>query len=124
MEAIDVELNDFALRCRSLTLSHVASSLPRGLEPGEQVILHDRARGYFSAHVSDLEFELADTVYRLTLGVRLSREEALERFVGAPVPATGPVTKQGLLDLLGQLRAMNRTVPEGPQVEGRADTAL
>jgi hypothetical protein len=126
MEAIDVELSDFSLRCRSLAVSHLAASLPRGLEPGEQVVLHDRARGYFTAHVADFDFEPHDTVYRMTLGVRISREEAHGRILGRMAPAPGPLTKQDLLDLLGQLRASDGPVPVGEQQHhhGCTDTAL
>ena len=127
MEAIDVELSDFSLRCRSLAVSHVATSLTRGLEPGEQVVLHDRVRGYFTAHVSDLDFEPADTVYRLSLGVRLTQAEAHDRLLGTSASAPGPVTNQDLLDLLGRLRATTSTipVPDDPErSDSRTDTAL
>jgi hypothetical protein len=122
METIDVELNDFTLRCRSLLVSHAEASLSRGLEPGEQVVLHDRVRGYYTAHVSDLGFQPADTLYRLTLGVRLTEEEARERLLGTIAASPEPVTRQDLLDLLGNLRANGRTIPAGRH--RRADTAL
>lgn len=122
METIEVEINDFTLRSRSLLVGHVASALPRGLEPGEQVLVHDRVRGYFSAHVADLGFELADTVYRLQLGARLTDEEAHERLRGTIAPAPGTLTKQDLVDLLGQLRATSRTIPAAQP--RRTDTAL
>jgi hypothetical protein len=123
VETLEVELSDFTLRCRSLLAAHSSvPTLTRGLEPGEQVVLHDRVRGYWSAHVADLGFEPADTVYRLRLGVRLSEEEAHERVLGRrePVAATS-VTKQELLDLLGRLRTQS---PAAPAAGRRTDTAL
>jgi hypothetical protein len=126
METVDVELSDFTLRARSMLVSHVASGLTRGLEPGEQVIVRDATRGRFSAYVADIGFEPADTVYRLRIGVRLTEEEAAERLRGASAPAAGgTLTRQGVLDLLGELRAAGRTVPAPARRRGRrADTAL
>jgi hypothetical protein len=70
MEIIDVELDELTLRRRSLLVSHRRTSLDRGLEPGERVVLRDPCRGTYSGHVADLGFELADTLYRIALGVR------------------------------------------------------
>jgi hypothetical protein len=111
MEAIDIDLSDFTRRCRSVSVSHVAASLPRGLEPGEQVVLHDRVHGYYTGVVADLDFEPADTVYRVEIGVRLTDLEALERLHGVLEPTGGRITRQDLLDLLGQLRSSSATVP-------------
>jgi hypothetical protein len=122
MEAIEIELSEFTLRCRSLLLSHRATSSPRGLEPGEQVVLRDPVRGHYAAHVADLTFEPSDTVYRLALGARLTDEEARERLLGRTAPVAGTLTKQDLLDLLGQLRAAGSTVPAARH--RRTDTAL
>lgn len=125
MQVIDVELSDFTLRARSLLVSHVATTLARGLEPGEQVVLRDRGRGHFTAYVADIGFEPGDTVYRLRLGVRLTEQEADERLRRQPVAGGSSLTKQDVLDLLGELRAAGRTVPAGRQRrEARADTAL
>lgn len=125
MEAIDVELGDFTLRRRSLLLSHTRAALARGLEPGEQVVLHDGARGCWTAHVADLDFEPMDTVYRLEIDSRVSSQEAHDRVLGRTTPVQGRLTKQDLIDMLGQLRATSRTVPAGRRGGGiRADTAL
>ena len=107
MECIEVQLSDFTLRCRSTVVSHLAAALPRGLEPGEEVVLHDQVRGYYAGHVADLDFEPADTFYRIRIGVRLDVEDALDRLGGA-APAAGPVGHQELLDLLGELRGADR----------------
>ena len=125
METIDVELSDFTLRARSMLVSHVSGSLARGLEPGEQVLLRDRGRGWFSAYVADIAFEPADTVYRVEIGVRLTEEEAGERLGRRTASAVGSLTKQDVLDLLGDLRAAGRTVPQrARRRETRSDTAL
>lgn len=104
MQSVEVELSDFSLRRRSVRISHVAADLLRGLEPGEQLVLHDRAHGYFTGHVADLDFEPADTVYRVEIGVRLTEHEALERMRGTLASGEGQITRQDLVDLLGQLR--------------------
>jgi len=104
MQSIEVELGEFGLRRRSLLVSHVAADLPRGLEPGERVLVHDPARGYFSGHVADLDFTPTDTVYRIGVGVALTDEQALERMRGTFAPAGDRITRQDLVDLLGQLR--------------------
>ena len=125
MEAIDVELGDFTLRRRSLLVSHARATLARGLEPGEQVVLHDRVRGCWTARVAELDFRPADTVYRLDIGAPLSAQEAHERILGRTAPIHGRLTKQDLIDLLGQLRAASRAVPaDQRRDEIRADTAL
>jgi hypothetical protein len=125
MEIIDVELSDFTLRSRSMLVSHVSSALTRGLEPGEQVVLRDRVRGHFSAHVADIGFEPADTLYRVRIGVRLTAEEAGERVRRGTASAVGSLSKQDVLDLLGDLRSAGRTLPAArPLREKRSGTAL
>jgi hypothetical protein len=82
-------------------------------------------RGHFTARVADIGFEPADTVYRMEIGVRLTEEEAGARLLGAAAPAPNGLTTQDVLDLLGQLRAAGRTLPERRRrAETRADTAL
>ncbi|SFC32155.1 hypothetical protein SAMN04487968_105169 [Nocardioides terrae] len=111
MQSIEVELGDFSLRRRSLLVSHVAADLPRGLEPGEQVLLHDRVRGYFSAHVADLDFTAGDTVYRVAIRRGLTDDQALERMRGTFAPTGGRITRTDLVDLLGQLRGTVAAAP-------------
>jgi hypothetical protein len=141
METIDVEIVAFTLRARSMLVPHSSTALARGLDPGERVILHDTRLGHFSAIVADIAFEPNDTIYRLKVGVRLTPEEADERRRRAPapaapaapeaipaipaIPATGTLTRQDLLDLLGQLRATDRNLPAGRhRRETRSDAAL
>ena len=110
MQTIDIELGDFTRRSRSVVLAHTATALRRGLEPGEEVLLRDRHLGYFAARVADIDFELADTVYRLELGVRMSADEAARWAARPLVPAAAPVSREELLDLLGQVRTTARTL--------------
>jgi hypothetical protein len=110
MEQVEIELADFTLRCRSVAVSHRGAGLARGLEPGEQLLLHDRRRGWFLGRVADLDFTATDTLYRIQVGVRLTDGEAAERLSGA-APAAGPgaVAIPEVLDLLGVLAG--RPVP-------------
>lgn len=113
MERIEIELSEFTRRSRSVALSHTSAALTRGLEPDEQVLLHDPELGYWTATVVDLHFELEDTVYRLELGVRLTEDEASERLHPAVADAeaaalSGRVNAQQLLDLIGQMRRSQR----------------
>jgi hypothetical protein len=123
METIDVELNDFTLRRRSLLVSHVATALPRGLEHDEQVLLRDPVHGFYSGKVADLDFDLADTLYRIKLGVRLTQEEAHERLHASASATRGRPTRQDLLDLLRRLRETDAEVPVTGR-HRRTDTAL
>lgn len=105
METIDVALGEFTRRSRSVAVRHTDTTLTRGLEPREQVLVHDPSVGYYAATVADIDFEPADTIYRLELGVRLSDQEATERALRPVVAGAAPVTRQDLLDLLRDLRS-------------------
>ena len=78
MERIDLELSAFTRRAGSLLVAHSATTLARGLEPGERVLVHDRGHevGYLTATVRDISFDLTDTHYRLELGARISADHA------------------------------------------------
>lgn len=109
MEQIAVELSPFTRRSRSVAVSHVAQGLERGLEPGEHVVVHDPAGDeYISAVVADIHFELDDTTYRLELGARITREEAIE-WTAPPVEGDR-LTTRDLIDLLAELRRSEREV--------------
>lgn len=90
--------------------SHVRSGLERGLELGEDVVVHCADGEFLAATVTGHDFELDDTLYRLELGVRLPLREAAVRLgVEPPDPAERPRTigvqdVQDVLDLLGRLR--------------------
>jgi hypothetical protein len=113
MERVAVEMGPFSRRSRSLVVSHVASGLTRGLEPGEYVVVHDPSDGVdFIAVVADIHFELEDTVYRLELGTRITSGEAAE-WVAPPVAEDdGRVSTRQLMDLLGELRRRERALQE------------
>lgn len=95
MEIVEAELSTFTWRCRSLRVSHREAGLTRGLEPGEEVLVHDAGPmrlGHVTARVADVEFDLADTCYRLELGSAVSGATALALAVAGAGDATrGPV---------------------------------
>ncbi|CAB4684709.1 MAG: hypothetical protein F2667_00355 [Actinobacteria bacterium] len=111
MELIEVpmtgrELSTAIARHGELVVSHRGTRLTRGLELGEEIVILDAGGEYHSAHVTDLEFDLEDTRYILSLGVRLPPEHAGERIddsLGTP-EAHGLYSTQSILDLLAELR--------------------
>lgn len=76
MELLDVVLTPFARRARTTVVAHTTTVLDRGLEPGEPVLLRDEDGDVFTAHVADLDFDLDDTRYRLTIGERVDLGDA------------------------------------------------
>lgn len=98
-------------------VSHAGAALERGLELGEDVVVHCADGEFLSARVTGLEFELEDTLYRLDLGVRLPLEEAAVRLgveSGALAPRRPPVAGSDVLDLLGELRRDWSREPPAP----------
>jgi len=67
METLELALTEFSRRSGSVLVSHRATRLARGLEPGERVLVDD-AGEVRTAVVADLDFDLDDTRYRLVLG--------------------------------------------------------
>lgn len=109
MEQIVVPLSPFTRRSRSLAVSHVEQGLIRGLEPGEHVVLHDPvADEHFSAVVADVEFDLADTSYRLEVGGRITAAEADEWL--EPSGESGHLTTGEIVALLAELRRSERDI--------------
>jgi len=76
VERVDLELSPFTRRAGSVLVAHSGTTLERGLEPGERVLIRDRGVGYRTATVRDISFDLTDTHYRLELGVEVSAAEA------------------------------------------------
>ncbi|WP_028472415.1 hypothetical protein [Nocardioides alkalitolerans] len=76
MELLEVVHTPFTRRSRSVVVAHGATGLGRGLEPGEPVLVRDETGAVSSAHVSDLDFDLDDTYYRITVGARLDEAQA------------------------------------------------
>jgi len=68
VEILELELGDFSRRIGSVVVSHHATTLTRGLEYGESVLVHDSGRSTFLARVADISFGYTDTYYRLELG--------------------------------------------------------
>ena len=83
-------------------VSHSDTSLTRGLELDEQVVVVDPDGEFHAARVVDLEFGLEDTHYVLELGVRLPPENVRDRLNDAPADPSEDLGT--LLDLLGRLR--------------------
>lgn len=76
MELLDIELTSFERRARTTVVAHGDTTLERGLEPGESVVLRDSDGTCWSAFVSDLDFDLDDTRYRFTLVEPLAHADA------------------------------------------------
>jgi len=111
VEQIELQLSEFTLRSRSVAVSHLAAGLPRGLEPGEPLVLSDPHRGqFFAAVVADVDFELSDTVYRIELGSRLAAEEASDWLAPAPSPDSAEFSTRQILELLGELNRSRRMI--------------
>lgn len=109
MEQIVVAISPFTRRSRSLGVSHNAAGLTRGLEPGEHLVVHDPITDeHFTAVVADVEFEFADTAYRLEIGTRITAVEAAECL--APPTEDERLTTQDIVALLAELRRSERDV--------------
>jgi hypothetical protein len=113
MILVETEVTDFTRRSRSLLVSHVATALPRGLEPGEVVVVRSGA-DHWTACVIDIDFTLEDTVYRLSLGGRIPADQAADLLADRGVDAhavgsTGrSVEVTDVLAMLGSLRDSGR----------------
>ncbi|MGA8257636.1 MAG: hypothetical protein WB767_13760 [Nocardioides sp.] len=95
----------------TLVVHHTRTTLDRGLELGEDVVLLDVEGQFRSGTVVDVDFTLDDTIYQIELGVRLPSEAAAARLTNAPeaIPTAG-VSVNSVLDLLGDLRGRLRRV--------------
>jgi hypothetical protein len=85
-----------------LVIPHGRTTLDRGLEHGESVVLKTAQGEMYAAQVLDIGFEPEDTVYTLHVGARLPKELAEERIAGLD-PAVHDLAMHELVDLLGQL---------------------
>lgn len=85
-----------------LVIPHGRTSLRRGLDHSESVVLKTAQGEMYAAQVLDIGFEPEDTVYTLQVGARLPRELAEERIAGLD-PAKHDLAMHELVDLLGQL---------------------
>jgi hypothetical protein len=107
VELIDIELSEFTRRSRSVVLTHSDSGLARGLEHGERVLLHT-GEEYRTAVVADIDYDLADTHYRLILGGRVPTDLALERAEATSPSAPGRVSVHDIAEMLADSRAGQR----------------
>jgi hypothetical protein len=122
MELIDVTVTELARRSRSLRVNHNDTALTRGLAFGEDVILRDSTGDFYTATVEDVHFDLDDTVYRVSIGVRVP-EELAQAKLGQQIPRQRPETSSEtapgtspefvdmdrLLQLLGEVRRQSAT---------------
>ena len=110
---IDLPLNSFTLRSLSVGVSHTEADLPRGLELGEHVLLHDAdTRTYFTAVVADIDFTIDDTLYRLQLGTRITSGEAAEWLSPVRERPAGGMTTRDVAQLLAALRRSQQGLVE------------
>lgn len=100
MERINLALGAFSQRARSLVVRHTQTGLTRGLERGEQVEVSDGSSSWI-ATVADIDFELADTVYRLELPAAPISDVA--------PPRIGPLHTSDVVALLHDLAALGTT---------------
>lgn len=95
---------------RTFPLHHSHTSLTRGLEPGEELVIVDADGEYHAAAVTDIAFTLDDTVYVLQTGVRLPEELAIARLEAADGVRRGDV--DGVVDLIGEMLRRSRRTEE------------
>ncbi|MEI5674137.1 MULTISPECIES: hypothetical protein [Nocardioides] len=95
---------------RTFPLHHSHTSLTRGLEPGEELVIVDADGEYHAAAVTDIAFTLDDTVYVLQTGVRLPEELAIARLESADGVRRGDV--DGVVDLIGEMLRRSRRTEE------------
>ncbi len=107
MELIEVDRVVPGDVAHTAVLAHSETTLRRGLEHGEPVVLRVAGRDDYAAKVRRIEFELDDTVYILDLGARLPDDLAAERLAG--LTPDHDLELHELVDLLGDLRRMPPT---------------
>lgn len=111
MELIVTEISELTRRSRSLVVAHSNTSLGRGLEYGERVLVLADGE-YRTAVVADIDFDMYDTNYRMILGGRVPAELAEETLVGEIDPSAGSsrprVSVHDIADLLARSGAAHR----------------
>jgi hypothetical protein len=122
METLELTLSEFTRRSGSVLVRHGSTSLTRGLEQGEVVLVRDRD-DYRSALVADIAFELTDTAYRLELGPVITESEVLAARRDAlldTVDSAGRVDTVELLALLRAARTLQQQSAYLARLEGSA----
>jgi hypothetical protein len=113
VQTLELELSEFTRRAGSLLVAHTTTSLSRGLEPGESVLVRDGARGFYIATVRDISFDLTETHYRLELGAPMDAAEVLGARRDALVSdARDAHSRVDIPELLALLRAARPLAPE------------
>lgn len=113
MQTLELELSEFTRRAGSLLVAHTTTSLSRGLEPGEPVLVRDGDRACYLATVHDVSFELTDTHYRLELGAPLDAGVALAVQRDArDADRHDTRSRVDIADLLALLRAARQVAPQ------------
>lgn len=85
-----------------LVIAHSQTSLDRGLDHGEALVLRTLDGELHAAKVLDIGFEPEDTVYTLEVGARLPEDLARERVAGLQA-GVHDLALHELVDLLGEL---------------------
>lgn len=111
MQTLELELSEFTRRAGSLLVSHTTTSLSRGLEPGESVLVRD-GQAFYLATVHDISFDLTDTHYRLELGAPMDAAEVVAVRREALVADAGDTpSRVDIPELLALLRAARPLAP-------------
>ncbi len=92
-----------------LVIAHSSTTLTRGLNHCEAVVLQTVDGELYAAEVIDIGFWPEDTVYTLALGARLPEDIARERIAGLD-PEAHDLAMHEIIDLLGELAH-----PEDPE---------
>ena len=111
MELVDVNESVGMAVDRTLVVAHSATTLTRGLDLGEAVVLRTADGEQHAARVSDIVFELEDTVYTFDVGARLPEHLARERIAGLD-PEAHDLAMHELVDLLGEMARPESSEPE------------
>ena len=88
---------------RLVVVAHSHTGLSRGLDHDEPVILVAEDGEHHVARVTDIDFELDDTIYTIELGGRIPADLARQR-AGGLDPAKHDLPLQEIVDLLHGLR--------------------
>ena len=94
----------------TVVVAHSETSLGRGLEYGEPVVLLVAGRDHYAARVREIQFEPEDTVYVLDLSTRLPGDLAEERVAG--LRPDHDLQLHELVDLLGDVRHLRPVDPD------------
>ena len=111
MELIEVAELARGRDAGTVLVAHSETTLRRGLEFGEEVVVREAGADFHAAVVVEIAFELDDTVYTLVLGTRLPPDLARERLEGLD-PDRHDLELHELVDLLGDVRHLRPVDPD------------